>query len=234
MVQMSAGGCFHFCVISVVLFQLLNKNNKKTTKQNLHKEFASMTAFVKRTGKFAKEENRNLRIYYSGSPSSGAESQEIFVLVLSEREVLGFHALPACFLCCHFGSHVEQYSASSYAEGFLINLLFHKYFNNSNYAFIRTEICFNVIKFSLIIICTVFLHTVQSECSSFVNGLQCLATGRVHIIAEFSSIALGMFGGPEPTGQQQILFPEKKFVLRSAAGFYFQQQQQMTSLKDHR
>lgn len=45
---------------------------------------------MERTDKFAEEENRKLRIYYSGSPSSGEESQETFVPVLSEREVLGF------------------------------------------------------------------------------------------------------------------------------------------------
>lgn len=116
---------------------------------------------------------------------------------------------------------MEQYSAGSYAEGFLINLLFHKYFNNSNYAFIRTEICFNVIKFSLVIICTVFLHAAQSECNSFVDVLQCLVTGRVHIFAEFSSIALGSFSISEPTGQQQVLFHEKRVCLKSCSGFLF-------------
>lgn len=116
---------------------------------------------------------------------------------------------------------MEQYSAGSYAEGFLINLLFHKYFNNSNYAFIRTEICFNVIKFSLVIICTVFLHAAQSECNSFVDVLQCLVTGRVHIFAEFSSIALGLFSISEPTGQQQVLFHEKRVCLKSCSGFLF-------------
>lgn len=45
------------------------------------------------------------------------------------------------------------------------------------------EICFNVIKFSLIIICMVFLHTVQAECSSFVNIVQHLAT-----LEEFTSL----------------------------------------------
>ena len=38
------------------------------------------------------------------------------------------------------------------------------------------DICFNVIKFSLIIICMVFLHTVQTECDCFVNVAQHLAT----------------------------------------------------------
>lgn len=34
------------------------------------------------------------------------------------------------------------------------------------------EICFNVITFSLIIICMVFLCTVQTECSCFADVLQ--------------------------------------------------------------
>lgn len=67
-----------------------------------------MTAFVQRTDTSAKEESRKLRIYDSGSSGSGEESQETFVPVLSEREMPGFHALPACFLCCHFSSSAEQ------------------------------------------------------------------------------------------------------------------------------
>lgn len=71
------------------------------------------------------------------------------------------------------------------------------------------EICFNVIKFSLIIICMVFLHTVQTECNCLVNVLQHLGdTGGIYIFAGLLSPAIGVFNTPRKSGQQEIIFYE--------------------------